>query len=143
SLAFHLLQLTDLATASLILHSNAHQELAELPLGPAGGIPLCPAEDKKGRACLKATVAANTKGTSYIQLRKGPNIVGPHGLLQPFADAIKLFTKEPLRPATSSTTIFIIAPIIQYSGSWAGQQIFTFTLITKNNHVVLHFTTLS
>ncbi|ALK09112.1 NADH-quinone oxidoreductase subunit NuoH [Blastochloris viridis] len=55
---------------------------------------------------------ADRKIWAAVQLRKGPNVVGPWGLWQSFADFIKFMTKEPVIPSGANKGVFLIAPLV-------------------------------
>jgi NADH-quinone oxidoreductase subunit H len=55
---------------------------------------------------------ADRKIWAAVQLRRGPNVVGPFGLLQSFADLLKFVVKEPLIPAGANKGVFLLAPLV-------------------------------
>jgi NADH-quinone oxidoreductase subunit H len=55
---------------------------------------------------------ADRKIWAAVQMRRGPNVVGPFGLLQPFADLLKFVVKEPIVPASANKGIFLLAPLV-------------------------------
>jgi len=58
---------------------------------------------------------AERKILAAIQLRRGPNVVGPFGLFQPFADAIKMFMKETIVPTGANRILFLMAPMLTFA----------------------------
>src|SRR6218665_1983219 len=55
---------------------------------------------------------ADRKIWAAVQMRRGPNVVGPFGLFQSFADLLKFVLKEPVIPASANKGIFLLAPLV-------------------------------
>lgn len=76
--------------------------------------------------CVAYLTYAERKVIAAVQMRKGPNVVGPFGLLQPIADAIKLMFKEIILPKQANKVIFLVAPIVTFVLSLIGWAVIPF-----------------
>ena len=64
--------------------------------------------------CIAYLILAERKVIASMQMRRGPNVVGPFGLFQPIADGLKLLTKETIIPAGANRVVFLLAPMLTF-----------------------------
>jgi NADH-quinone oxidoreductase subunit H len=95
--------------------------------------------------CLLLSTAAliylERKIWGAVQLRRGPNVVGPWGTLQPFADFLKFILKEPIIPAAANKGVFVLAPLVSVvlaMAAWAVMPVSDGWVISDINVGVLY-----
>ena len=100
----------------LLIRSGAMSEVGEwMHESDAGSLLRHVLESLLLLVCLLLSTAAliyiERKIWGSVQLRRGPNVVGPWGVLQPFADFLKFICKEPVIPASANKGVFVLAPL--------------------------------
>ncbi|MBV8682936.1 MAG: NADH-quinone oxidoreductase subunit NuoH [Caulobacteraceae bacterium] len=95
---------------------------------------------------LAFLLLADRKIWAGVQMRKGPNVVGPFGLLQSFADFLKFVLKEIVIPAGADKTVFLLAPLIMFTlafGAWAVMPLAPGWVVSNINVGVLYLFAIS
>ncbi|HRL02322.1 MAG TPA: NADH-quinone oxidoreductase subunit H, partial [Vitreoscilla sp.] len=77
--------------------------------------------------CVAYMTYFERKVIGFMQLRVGPQVTGPFGLIQPFADVVKLLMKEIIRPTLANKGLYLLAPVLSLMPAFAAWAVIPFS----------------